>query len=321
MFKVSIIIPTWNGKELLETCLKSLKQQTFKDFEVIVVDNGSTDGTQEMIKKIYPKAVVLSFEKNKGFAPAVNEGIKNAQGDYLVLLNNDTKMDKECLKYLVKATQKKNVGLVAAKMLNFYSPETIDSAGAYITSVGHANGIGWKEKDGPAFNQAQEVFLASGGGCLIKKEVIKKIGLFDEDYFAYFEDVDFSLRAQLQGFKIWYQPKAIIYHVHKATSRRIQPFTEYLQFRNMTMTIMKDFPHQFLKQHWWKILLVNLHTVWFLMRQGYGKAAIQAELYVILHFWQILSKRKEIQKKNKLSFEDFARNVVTKKLHLFGVEF
>lgn len=321
MIKTSVIIPTWNGKDLLKTCLQSLKRQTYKDFEVIVVDNGSNDGTVEMIKKVYPKSRIFSFDHNKGFAPAVNEGLRNAQGEYLVLLNNDTKMDKKCLEHLMRAVKKKNVGIIATKMLNFYQNDTIDSAGAFITSVGHANGIGWKEKDGPEFNKPKEVFLASGGGCLIKRSVIEKIGLFDEDYFAYFEDVDFCLRAQLQGFKTWYEPKAIIYHVHKATSRRIQPFTEYLQFRNMTMTIIKDFPGQFLQKNWLKILLVNIHTVWFLTKKGYGSAALKAEWYILTHWITLLFKRQQIQSSSRISSEEFSKFIVAKKLHLLGVEF
>ena len=128
--KVSVIIPSWNGKELLAVSLRSLAKQTFKDFEVIVVDNGSTDETVSFTKNQFPKIKVVQLAKNYGFAKAVNEGIKQSRSKYLFLLNNDTRVDRNCLKYLVEAADKqRGYGMVAAKMLNFNNPRVIDGAG------------------------------------------------------------------------------------------------------------------------------------------------------------------------------------------------
>ncbi len=323
MDRVSVIIPNWNGAKLLPTCLKSLREQTWQKFELIIVDNGSTDGSLTSIKKHYPTAKVVTLDENKGFASAVNIGIHHAKGQYIILINNDTKVDKHCIQALVLAAEhKKEYGLFATKMLDFYNPKLIDSAGTFITSVGHANGIGWKEHDGPEYNQPKEVFMVSGGGCLIKRSVIEKIGLFDEDFFAYFEDVDFCLRAQLKGIKCWYVPKAIIYHIHKATSRRVPAFTEYLQFRNMTQTIIKDFPKDLLLKDWnWlKIILVNIHTVWYLAQQGYLLPALKAELYIVVHLQQLLKKRALIQQANKITIKYIHEQVVPKHLKLRGKE-
>lgn len=295
---VSVVIPNWNGKEFLEVCLKSLKKQTFKDFEVIIVDNGSTDGSKEFIKKYYPDFKIIALPQNVGFSPAVNLGIKKAVGEYIFLLNNDTKVDKKCIEQLVKTLElRKDVGMVAAKMLNFYTPELIDSAGDYIDVVGHANNIGIGQKDGPKFNKEDYVFLVTGGGSLIRRNVFEKVGLLDDSYFAYFEDVDFCLRAQYQGFKAYYQPKAVVYHIHMATSRRNPAFKEYLQFRNMTMTIIKDFPAALLKKDWnWlRVLLVNINTVRYLFTTGYGLQALHAEWYVLTHLYSLLKQRKTIQ--------------------------
>lgn len=322
MPKVSVIIPNWNGKELLAVSLPSLNKQSYKNFEIIVIDNGSIDGSTDYIKKHFPGVKVIKLQKNIGFAPAVNLGIKAAAGEYIILINNDTRIKKDCLKYLVKAADDHSeAGMVAAKMLNFYNPKIIDSAGDFIDAVGHANNIGLGEKDGEKFNKEGYVFLVTGGGGLFKKKAIEKVGLFDGDYFAYFEDVDWCFRAQLLGFKGWYEPKAVIYHIHKATSGRNKLFTEYLQFRNMTMTIIKNFPRALLFHdfNWFKIILVNINTVRFLAMQGYLREALKAEFFVILKLPQLLRQRKEIQARKVVSDQYISENVLPKKVTLFGL--
>lgn len=322
MPKASLIIPNWNGAHLLSACLQSINEQTFRDFEVIVVDNGSLDNSLEVIKKVLPKTKVIALPENVGFSPAVNKGIKAAQGKYIVLINNDAKLDKNCLNFLIQAADlHEEVGFVAAKMLNFFDKTVIDSAGDYIDAVGHANNIGFGEKDGPKFSKEGSLFLATGGGSLFKKEVFEKVGLLDEDYFAYFEDVDLCLRAQLQGYKGWFEPKAVIFHIHKATSGKNKPFLEYLQFRNMAATIIKDFPKALLFKdlNWLKILLVNLNTIRFLASQGHLLPALQAEWYILRNLFKLLRQRKEIQAKKTVSDNYIIENIVPKKVTLFGL--
>lgn len=322
MPRVSIVIPNWNGAELLKSCLASLKKQIFKDFELIIVDNGSTDNSLTVIKQIYPQSIVIKLPQNIGFSPAVNLGIKRARGKYIVLINNDTKVDSRCLDYLVRAADEHpETGMVAAKMLNFFQPELVDSAGDYIDAVGHANNIGLGKKDGRIFNRSKYIFLVTGGGGLFKREVFDGVGLLDDDYFAYFEDVDLCLRAQMAGFKAWYEPKAVIFHIHKATSSRNKPFTEYLQFRNMTMTIIKNFPKGLLLRdfNWLKIILVNINTVRFLATQGLLAQALKAEFYILANFFRILKKRREIQANIKVPEEYIIKNILPKKVTIFGL--
>lgn len=319
--KVSVVIPNWNGLEFLKTCLTSLDKQTFSDFEVIVVDNGSTDGSINYIEKEFPKYQIIKLPKNIGFSPAVNKGIQKASGKYIALINNDTKVDANCLKYLVEAIEKDpEIGMVAAKMLKFDSPHIIDSAGDYIDAVGHANNIGMGEKE-EKYKQGKYIFLVTGGGSLIKRVVFEKIGLLDDDYFAYFEDVDFCLRAQMAGFKAYFEPRAKILHIHKATSRRNPGFTEYLQFRNMTMTIIKNFPTKlfFIDFNLIKIILVNLNTVRFLASIGYLKEALAAELYIIRNFSKLLKKRKKIQSEILVDVDYIIKNIQPKKVTFFGL--
>lgn len=322
MILTSVIIPNWNGKKLLKVCLRSLKNQSFKDFEVILVDNGSSDGSLEYVKRYFSQIKTITLDKNYGFAKAVNEGIKRSLSKYIVLINNDTEVDKNCLHFLTEAARKHSeVGFVAAKMLNFYERDIIDSAGDYIDVSGHAQNIGLGEKDGPKFEKEGYVFLATGGGGLFKREVFDKVGLFDEDYFAYFEDVDLCLRAQFAGFKGWFEPRAKIYHIHKATASKMKPFMEYLQFRNLTQTIIKDFPAGLLKKNfnWLRVLLVNINTIRFLATQGLLWQALKAEAWILRYLPQLLKKRFKIQKSKQASDDYVISNFRPKKITFFGL--
>lgn len=318
--KVSVIIPNWNGKHLLKICLSSLAKQTFKGFEVIVVDNGSEDESVKYIKKYFPKVKIISLDKNYGFTKAVNVGIKEAKGNYLVLLNNDTEADKHYLEYLVKAAhQHPEVGFVAAKMLNFHKRNIIDSAWDAVDVVGHSYSVGQGKKDGPEFNIAQYVFLVTGGSSLFTREIFVKVGFFDEDYFSYMEDVDLCLRAQMLGFKGWYEPKAIIYHMRKASSSRVISLSEYWHFRNMIQNIIKDFPTAlFLRDlNWLKILLVNINTIRYMITKGFLWQALKAEGWILINLPKLLKKRWQIQKSKKVSDDYIIQNIRPKKITFF----
>lgn len=318
----SVVIPNWNGKDFLKTCLSSLEKQSFKEFETIVVDNGSTDSSADYIIKNFPKVRVITLDKNYGFARAVNEGIKHSLGKYIVLLNNDTEADKNYLQNLVDAANKNpQVGFVAAKMLNFYKRDIIDSAGDAVDVVGHSYNIGLGKQDGKQFNKEGEIFLATAGGSLFKKEMFASIGLFDEDYHTYMEDVDLGLRAQLAGFKGWYTPKAVLYHIRKATSIKVITKSEYWHFRNMTQNIIKDYPAALLLKdfNWLKILLVNINTVWYMVKKGLIWQAVKAEMYILINLPKLLRKRERIQKSKVVSDEYIINNILPKKLTFFGL--
>lgn len=316
--KLSIVIPSWNGLELLKICLPSLIKQTFKDFEVIIVDNGSGDDSVKYIQKNFPSFKIIKLPKNIGFAGAVNRGIKKAFGKYIILLNNDTEIDKNCLEYLVKtADSHPEVGIVAAKIKNFYHRNIIDNAGDEIDIIGHSFTRGTGQKDGLKFNKPDYIFLVTGGGSLFKKEVFNKIGFFDEDYFLYMEDVDFCFRAQLAGFKAWYEPKAVIYHKRMSTSSKNMSFVEPECFRNMTMNIIKDYPLSliFHKFNWLKIILVHLNTIKYLAGKNYLWQALKADWYILTNFKKLLEKRKKIQSLKIVSDEYIISNVKDKKLY------
>lgn len=312
---VSIIIPNFNGLELLKICLPSLKKQTFKDFEIIVVDNGSSDGSSDYIKASFKGIRCIELKENFGFSKAVNIGIKRSNGKYIVLLNNDSEMDKECMKMLLKAAANHNeVGFVSAKILQFNNRNKIDNAGDYMDSSGHllTRGFGDNEK---LYKKGEYIFLGTGSGTLFKREVFDEVGHFDKDFFFYMEDADLCFRAQLAGFKGWFEPKAKIYHIRMATSSKYFKDYESLVFRNMTMMIIKNFPAGFLLHNfnWLKIILVHINTLKYLIFKGHILSTIKVEWYLVIHLRKILRKRKIIQALKKVSDKYIIENMVEKK--------
>ena len=293
MKKVSVIIPNLNGLSLLKICLPSLLKQSFRNIEIILVDNGSTDNSVKFVIGKFPGVKIIKLSKNLGFSRAVNKGIKISKGNLIFLLNNDTEIEKDCIKYLVKAAEKADVGFVQAKILNFYDRDKIDSLGDEIDIVGHLYSTGFGKMDGEGFKIGKYIFAGSGGGTLFKNEVFEKVGLFDEDYFFYYEDIDLSFRAQIAGFKGWLEPKAKIYHMRMGTSSRIKNSLEPIIFREMTETIIKNYPLKliFKNLNFLRIMLVHLNTIRYLILKGYLLDVVKNEWYLISSLGKILKKR------------------------------
>ena len=242
---VTIIIPNWNGRHLLGTCLDSLRRQTFRDFETIVVDNGSSDGSVEFLRENYPEVRLIALEDNRGFSAAVNRGIREARGEYIALLNNDTEADPRWLEELVKALDSHpEVGLCASKMIDFHKRTLIDRAGDCFTIYGLAIKRGAGERDCPEFNREEYVFGACAGAAIYRASLFEEIGPLDEDFFAYLEDVDLSFRAQLYGYKCLYVPSAVVYHMAGATSRAFQTRLKKfgINIKNNLFVVVKNMP-------------------------------------------------------------------------------
>ncbi len=320
--KTSVIIPNWNGQNLLEDCLSSLRAQTYKNFEVMVVDNGSTDGSVQYIHSNFPGIKVIELDKNYGFAKAINEGVKKTLAEYVVFLNNDTAVDKNWLAELVKLIEKHpEVFSVNSKMLNFYDRKKIDGVGIEINEVGQAKSIGWDQTDIGQFAKEEYVFGATGGASLFRRNKFTKLGMFDESYFMYSEEVDLAFRAQFQGFKSIYCPKAIVYHKHKASSSKKPQHVEYWQFRNMYQTIIKNFPTAILLRRWrWlKILLVYFNTILYQLKNGYFWPPFAVTLWLIVHLPGLLIKRLEIQSGRRVEDEYIASFLKSKPITFWGI--
>ncbi len=243
MKRVTVIIPNYNGITYLKTCLSSLRTQSYKDFSVIVVDNASTDGSTDFIREKYPEVTVIRLDKNYGFCRAINIGIKNADTEFVLLLNNDTKAEKNYIRTLVNAMDRlPHAFSCAPKMLQFHKPELIDDAGNLYNALGWAFAVG-KDKDQALYNKEREIFAACAGGSLYRKSAFKKIGYFDEAHFAYLEDIDIGYRSRIYGYRNYYIPKAVVYHVGSGSSgSRYNTFKTSLAARNSIYVVYKNMP-------------------------------------------------------------------------------
>lgn len=313
MKEVVIIIPNLNGKELLQICLPSVFAQRFSDFEVVVVDNGSTDGSAEYLRKNFPKVTIIENSKNLGFAAAVNQAIAKSKSKYIVLLNNDTKVEIDWLLNLANSAKKHpQAASVASKIISF-DGKKIESAGDKINIVGQAHPVGRGEPK-EKFAKGGYIFGATGGASLFRRDVFVKNGLFDEDFFFYFEDVDWALRAQLAGFKSYYEPAAVVYHKVGATAQKFGNFIEYLRFRNTIFLVIKNFPLKlFLRRgRWWKIPLVWVHTFYFFCKKGLIWEALKVVFDLIIYFPKLIKKRAKIMRLRKVEI-DYLDNLMEDK--------
>lgn len=210
---VYVVVPNLNAGEGLNKCLSSLGTQTLKP-KIIVVDNASTDKSLELIRTAHPNVEVIQNGRNRGFAGGVNPGIKKALARgarYVATFNDDAEASSDWLENLVKYLESNSdVGIVASKILDRHG-KSIDSTGEFYTSWGLAYPRGRRETDTTAYDHQTYIFAASGGASLYRASMLKAVGLFDEDFFAYYEDVDLSFRARLQGWQVCYEPKAVVF--------------------------------------------------------------------------------------------------------------
>lgn len=260
-----MVIVNWNGKHLLGECLDSLLAQNVSGVEIILVDNGSQDGSVEFVHEHYQSVRVLNLPENLGFAGGNNAGIRIASGKYIALLNNDTKADPSWLLNLLTEaeTNPSTVGMWACKILSYDNPSVIDNVGLLLYPDGLGRGKGRLETDRGQFDQKGEVFFPSGCAGLYRREMLDEIGFFDEEFFAYADDVDLGLRARLAGWGCVYVPAAKVYHKYSSSSSAYSPFKAFLVERNRIWVLLKYFPMEM-------ILISPLVTLTRLLIHLYG---------------------------------------------------
>ncbi|SRR5579875_270998 len=241
---VSVVIPNWNGRKFLAGCLDSLSRQTYASVEVVVVDNGSKDGSVELLTESYPWVKLARFETNTGFSVAVNRGIRESEGEFIALVNNDTVADENWLSEMVCAmAEHPEIGSCGCKMLAYDDHALLDGAGDGYRRGGLPGRIGHREIDRGQFDTPRYILGACGGAALYRRSMLDDIGLFDEDYFAYLEDVDLGLRAQSAGYRCLYVPSAVIYHLGCGTTGSgYHPLVVRLSAQNNWNTIAKNIP-------------------------------------------------------------------------------
>jgi len=296
--KVSFIIANWNGRKTIVECLNSILAQTYKNFEIILVDNHSTDNSVELIKKKYNLNKLIILDKNYGYAKANNIGFNQAEGEYIALVNNDAVLDRH---WLEKATsvfrddKPKNVASVATKIINYHQRSLIDTAGVEY----FAFGAGWDYKglpvDSKEVNQRKEVFGACATAALYKKIIIDKIGLFDPRYFIYFEDTDLAFKLRLFGYKCIYEPEAICYHYGGVKQDRNSHF--YIDYgrRNIEFLFIKNMQGSLFFRYFPVHFLYESALFFFFSLAGKGIPFIKAKIQFIKCLRDLLQERKKLK--------------------------
>lgn len=272
MDEVSIVIPNFNGMKYLKTCLDSVLNQTYSGFSVIVVDNGSTDGSQELILSGYPQIRLMSLPENTGFCHAVNVGIRESDAPYVLLLNNDTEVEKDFVeKLLLGMKRHRKAFSCASKMISYHDRDKIDDAGNFYNAFGWAFARG-KGKDASLYNREGQIFASCGGASIYRKRFLEEVGLFDEEHFAYLEDIDLGYRARIYGYQNWYIPSARVWHYGSGTSgSRYNHFKIRYSSRNNIYMIYKNMPFLQILFNLPLLVFGFLMKIIFFARKGFGK--------------------------------------------------
>lgn len=321
---VDIVIPNFNGVEFLDTCLRSILRQTYPFFSIIVVDNGSVDSSLELVRKQYPMVHLISWPQNKGFSPAVNAGISAGTSPLIFLLNNDTELEEDCLEKLVAAaTFHVEYDFFAAKMLSYRERHLLDGAGDGFLRGGVGYRLGTMEKDEARYNQPGRVFGACAGAALYRRELFDSIGLFDEDFFAYLEDVDFNLRANSRGRKCYYVPEARVFHIGSATTgSKINGLTVRLSTRNNLNLLVKNYPLVLFLRFALAIFVYQLCWFAFVVKKRQVAAYVRGVVAFVGNIPLMIKKRKEVLAGTTLTSDELAdivlaaeRDVISSIMH------
>ncbi len=293
---ISVIVLNLNGQRYLARCLPSLFIQDYPTFEVIVVDNGSTaeDGSVEWLKAHYPQARLIENGRNLGFCLGNNIGVRQSRGEYVILLNNDTELEPGFLTAMVTtAASRADVGMVASQILLDHDPTLLDSAGIEVDGVGMSwnRHLGLPAKDEPL--EPQEVFGPSAAAGLYKRAMLDQVGLLDEDYFIYYEDVDLAWRGQRAGWRCLYAPAAKVRHIHSGTTGRWSTFKTYLLGRNKVWTMLKNYPTASLWRNLPLIIIYEKAAILYSLIFLHKTAALRGRLAALKEIPKFLAKRRQ----------------------------
>ena len=319
--RVSIVIPHWNGIDTLSECLLSLFKIRHDSYEVIVVDNASTDGSQSWVKNTYPNLKLIENEKNYGYAGGCNRGALEANGDYLVFLNNDTIQDPDWIQNLEKFMKKDNmIAAVQPKVLNYFNKNIFDYAGGsggymdwFCFPYARGRIFSKQERDNGQYNDSKQCFWSSGTAFMIRKKLFFKAGKFDEYFFSHMEEIDLCWRLQAMGFQIWVEPDAIVYHKNALSMPMHSHKKHYLNHRNSLLMLFGNYSFK-------NILILGSGRIIFeLIAFGYSilkldwkhaSAIIRSLLYILFHVNLILKRRYNFKKIRKKEDKDIIKNIL-----------
>jgi len=300
--RVTVAIPNWNGEGFLPTCLTSLRGQSFGDFETVVVDNGSTDRSMEILAEGFPEVRVVPLGENRGVAAAFNAGVGSSGAELVVLLNNDTEADPGWLEALVRAADEHpEGGFFASKLLDFYDRRVLDGAGDAMRLSGLPYRLGHGERDMGQFDRPGYVFSACAAAALYRRGMLEEVGPFDEDFGSYCEDGDLSFRAQLAGYRCLYVPDAVVYHMGSASTggKRSAEATR-LGTRNSLSLLVKNLPLSVVPHVAPFFVFGQVARLLTATATGSLRAHLEGLAGARRHLPLMLRKRREIQKARRI---------------------
>lgn len=301
--KPVVVIPNLNGGDELLAAVGSLCKQVLEPY-IIVVDNASTDGSVEKLVEKYSSVEVIRNKKNKGYAGGVNPGLKRAielGAKYAAPFNDDAVADKHWLERLVEYLDTNpRVGAAACKVVTA-DKERLDSTGDYYTNWGLPYPRGRREYNLTKYDELTDIFAASGAASLFRVKALQDVGLFDEAFFAYYEDVDLSFRLQLAGWKVAYVPSSIVYHHIGLTSGRIKGFTTYQTMKNLPLLAFKNVPRPYFWRVWWRLTLAQIMFFGRAVTRGQAWPALKGGLAAL--FWLVVKipERRRIQRARRVN--------------------
>jgi GT2 family glycosyltransferase len=303
---VSIVVVNWNGKQFLDDCLTSLLSQTYQNYEIILVDNGSTDGSPDYVLNNFPSVKIVRNTGNEGFGRACNKGIRYSKGEYIVTLNNDLQLDECWLEELIKPVQNEKVAATVAKALFFDCRDRINCAGGAVNFLGFPFPKHFNENIDVDLNHETTEFV-QGGLCCIKRKVLDEVGLFDEDFFMYLEDIDLSFRIRMAGYELGLATKSIAYH--KWDFKRMGDKLYHME-KNRVRFLIKNYSLKTLLLVSPAFFITEIGVLLYSLKGGWFFKKIRTYLEILKSIPNLSCQRREVQKRRKLQdskvMENFA---------------
>tara|TARA_B100000029_G_scaffold447200_1_gene468822 strand:- start:956 stop:2008 length:1053 start_codon:yes stop_codon:yes gene_type:complete len=304
---VSIIILNYNGQKFLKNCIDSIKLVTKKKYEIIVVDNASPDNSGRENAAIYLDCKFILNEKNEGVPEGLNIGIKNANGEFIILMNNDVTVTENWLEEFFDAYKKYGLALYQPKFVKMTNPKILDGTGDMINLFGFGFARGKGQMDKGDYESFEEISYSSGTCMFLPKKIIDEIGLFDKKLFAYHEELDFGWRARLCGYKSYYVPKSVIHHYGSAgwgwSGKKF-----YFLERNRWIVLLKNYSLKTILQLLPSLFLIEIIMLGFFAKKGILGKKISSYGSIIKSYNEIVANRKNIQKMRKLSDDEILKN-------------
>ena len=309
---VSVVIPHYGGKDILSECLLSLKNSTYPNLEIIVVDNNSPDDSVQYLKDNFSAVNLIQSEFNRGFSGGCNIGVQYANGEYILIINNDTVHEPDWIEHLVeKIESNTTIASVQPKIKNFQNREYFDYAGAcggfmdkYCFPFSRGRIFSTMEKDTGQYDDACKIFWASGTAFLTRKNIFQQANGFDEDFFAHMEEIDYHWKCQLMGYEIWVEPASVIYHKGAVTLPVTSPKKTYFNYRNSLILLLTNYQlgtslRLFIPRFFMEFISLILGMLTF--KWGHAFAIMKSWLWILTHLEVLKERRRLFNDKKSLT--------------------